>query len=147
MSLAPSAPPHQAVPLQGLNQGAIGVSVQHQPVLQILQEVQVLEGRPGLLPLLLGGPALVRGALQVVLEVHADGAGQHVVHHHHANVLPARLHTVQPKEFGQKGPGVLVQILGGRRSDVRGKWETAREGILTSWRDHTSLNAGMHNAS
>lgn len=59
----------------------------------------------------MGRPALVGGALEVVLEVHPHGAGQQVVHHHDPDVLPPGLHAVQPVKFGKEGPGVLVQVL------------------------------------
>ena len=110
------APPHQAVALQRLDERGEGVGIEHEPLRHVLDEVQVFVGGDALFFLLLAGPPLVRGALEVELEVHLDHARQHVVHHHHANVLPARLHTVQPVELGQQRPWVLVEVLGGRGS-------------------------------
>lgn len=82
-----------------------------------LLEVQVLEGGRGLGALLPRGAALVRGALQVVLVVHLQGARQHVVHHHDADGEAAALDAVEAVELWQQRPRVLVQILqrGGRQ--------------------------------
>lgn len=102
---------HQAVSLQGLNHGAVSVLVQDQPVLQVLHKVQIFEGGPGLLPLLLGRSPLIRGALQVILEVHADHAGKYVVHDHHPDVLPPGLDAVEAEKLGQQSARVLIQVL------------------------------------
>lgn len=102
---------HQAVSLQGLNHSTVSVLVQDQPVLQVLHEVQIFEGGPGLLPLLLGRSPLIRGALQVILKVHADNTGKDVVHDHYPNVLPPGLDAVEAEELGQQSARVLIQVL------------------------------------
>lgn len=43
--------------------------------------------------------------------VHVDHAGQQVVHHHQADVLPSRLDAVQTVELREQGPFVLIQVL------------------------------------
>lgn len=43
--------------------------------------------------------------------MHGDDPRKKIVHHHYANVLAPRLHTIQPIELGQQGPLVLVYIL------------------------------------
>lgn len=108
---------HQTVSLQSFNHGVVRVLVQHQSVLHVLHEVQVFECGLGLLPLLLGRSPLVGGALQVVFEVHADHAGQHVVHDNHADVLPARLDAVEAEKLGQQRTRVLIQVLEESRLD------------------------------
>lgn len=99
---------HQTVSLESLHQGVVSVRVQHEAVSEVLHEVQVLEGGPGLLSLLFGGPPLVRGALEVILEVHAHHPRQDVVHDTHTDVLAARLHAVQAIELGKQCARVLV---------------------------------------
>lgn len=101
---------YPAVSLQGLHQGIVGVSVEVEPFMHVL-EVQVLVDGTGLLPLLPGGTSLVGGALQVVLVVHLDGARQHVVHHHQPDVDASGLDAVQTVELRQQCAWVLVQVL------------------------------------
>lgn len=76
-----------------------------------MHKVQVFKGRLGFLSLLLGCSALVCGALQVKLQVHAEDARQNIVHYHNPDVFPSRLYAVQAEEFGEQRPRVLVQIL------------------------------------
>lgn len=104
---------HQAVPLQRLDERRKGVSVQQESLGHVLDEVQVLVGGDALLPFLLAGPPLVCGALEIKFEVHLDHAWQDVVHDHYPDVLAPGLHTVQPVEFGQERPRILVEVLGG----------------------------------
>lgn len=101
-----------AIPLQRLHQGVVGLSVEVQPVMHVL-EVQVLVGGTGFLTLLAVRPPLVCRALQVVLVVHLHRAWQHIVHHHQPDVHASRLDTVEPVELGQQCSGVLVQVLRG----------------------------------
>jgi len=54
--------------------------------MHVLQEVQVLKRGVGFLPLFSGRPSFVRGAFQVIGQVHPHGTRQHVVHHHDADV-------------------------------------------------------------
>lgn len=101
---------YPAVPLQGLNQGTVGVRVKVQALVHLLK-VQVFERGRGFGALLPRGAALVRGPLQVVLVVHLHGARQHVVHHHHADGDAAALDAVKAVELRQQCPRVLIQIL------------------------------------
>ena len=91
---------HPTVSLQGLHQGVVSLGIKVQALVHLL-EVQVLEGGRGLQSLLAVGPALVRGALQVVLVVHLERAREHVVHDHHADVHPAAVDVVEAVELGQ----------------------------------------------
>lgn len=102
---------YKAVPLQSLDQGITCVRIKQQPIGHLLHEVQVFESGLGFLTLLFGSPALVRGTLEVKLEVHTEHTRQNVVHHHDPDVLPAGLHAVQAKELGQQSARVLVQVL------------------------------------
>lgn len=74
-------------------------------------EVQIFVGRTSLLSLFPGCPSLVGGSLQVIFVVHFDGARQHVVHHHQADVDATRLDAVQSVELGQQCAWILVQVL------------------------------------
>lgn len=110
---------HQTVSLQGLHHRTVSVLVQDQPVLQVLHKVQVFEGGPGLFPLLLGRSPLIRGALQVILEVHADDTGKDVVHDHHPDVLPPGLDAVEAEKLGQQSARVLIQVLEMRKKEKK----------------------------
>lgn len=102
---------HQTVSLQSFDQGAISVLVKSKAFRNVTQKVQVFKSGLGLLPLLLGCSPLVRGALQVELEVHSHGTRQNVIHHHHPDVLASTLDTVEAEKLWQQGSGVLVQVL------------------------------------
>lgn len=106
---------HQTVSLQRFHQGVVRVHVQQESVWNVLHEVQVLESGSGLLTFFLGRSALAGGALQVELQVHAEDAGQDVIHHHDPDVLPAGLNAVQTEELGQQGARILVQVLRERK--------------------------------
>lgn len=97
--------------MDGLADGAVLVALHDQPVLHVLQEVQVLVRGHGLVPLLGRRPPLVGGALEVVLEVHLHGAREQIVHDDDADVLTRRLDAVESVKLGQQGPLVLVQVL------------------------------------
>lgn len=128
--------PHQTVSLQSFDQSAVCVLVQCETFRDVTQKVQVFESGFGLFSFLLGCPPLVRGALQVELEVHAYGARQNIVHHHDSDVLSPTLDTVEAKKLWQQSPGVLVQVLAGSVcAAVVGK-ETERHTVyyLVIWR-------------
>lgn len=103
--------PHQTVSLQGFDQSAVRVLVQAEAFGDVIQEVQVFKGWLGFLALLFGSSPLVRGPLQVKLEVHAHRARQDVVHHHHPDVFAPALDAVEAEELGQQRAGILVQVL------------------------------------
>ena len=105
--------PHQTVSLQSFDQSAVCVLVQREAFRDVTHKVQVFESGFGLFSFLLGCPPLVRGALQVELEVHAYRARQNIVHHHDSDVLPPTLDTVEAKKLWQQSPRVLVQVLAG----------------------------------
>ena len=110
----PSPPPHpshQTVSLQSFDQRAVRVLVQSEAFRNVAQEVQVFKSGLGLLSFLLGRSPLVRGALQIELEVHAYRAWQNIVHHNNSDVLAATLDAVEAEKFWQQSPGVLVQVL------------------------------------
>lgn len=104
----PETFPYPAVSLQGLHKGIVCFCIKIQPLVHVLQEVQVLKRGVGLLPLFSGCSSLVRGAFQVIGQVHPHGPRQDIVHHHDADVDASRLHAVQPVEFWQKSPWILV---------------------------------------
>lgn len=93
--------PYQTVPVDGLANRVVLVALHQNPLRPVLHEIQVFECGHGLVPLLCRRPPLVGGALQVVLEVHAHGARQQVVHDHDADVLAGRLDAVEPVELWQ----------------------------------------------
>lgn len=97
--------------MQSFDQGAVSVLVKSKAFRNVNQKVQVFKSGLGLLPLLLGCSPLVRGALQVELEVHSHGTRQNVIHYHHPDVLASTLDTVEPEKLWQQGSGVLVQVL------------------------------------
>lgn len=107
----PSSLPHQTVSLQSFDEGAVRVLVQREAIGNVAQEVQVLKSGSGLLPLLFGRSPLIRGALQVKLEVHAYSSWQNVVHHNNPDILAPALDAVEAKELWQQRPGILVQVL------------------------------------
>lgn len=102
---------HQTVSLQGFDQGTVRVLVKSKAFRNVTQKVQVFESGLGFLPLLLGCSPLVRGALQVELEVHSHRTRQNVIHHHHPDVLASTLDTVEAEKLWQQSSGVLVQVL------------------------------------
>lgn len=76
-----------------------------------MHQVQVFIGGKALHSLLWRSTTFVRGALQVVFEVHGHSAWQQVVHYHKADVLPSSLNAVEPIELWQQCTLVLVQVL------------------------------------
>ena len=62
---------HQTVSLQSFDQSAVCVLVQREAFGDVIQKVQIFKRGFGLLSFLLGCSPLVRGALQIELEVHA----------------------------------------------------------------------------
>lgn len=106
-----------------------------------MHEVQVFEGGPGLLTLLLGRSPLVSGPLQVVFEVHANHAGQDIVHNHHTDVLPARLDTVEAEKLGQQSARVLIQVLRMRGEERREEGENKR--IIKQLKMSCNLSAAV----
>lgn len=97
--------------MQGFDQGTVRVLVKSKAFRNVTQKIQVFKSGLGLLPLFLGRSPLVRGALQVELEVHSHRTWQNVVHHHHPDILASTLDTVEAEKLWQQGSGVLVQVL------------------------------------
>lgn len=112
--------PYPAVSLKCFHERVVSLCVKIQPFVHVLQEVQVLKRGVGFLSLFPGSSSLVRGALQVICEVHPHGARQDVVHDHDPDVNAARLHAVQSVKFGQESPWVLVQILKKKKKGKKG---------------------------
>lgn len=124
--------PHQTVSLQGFHQSAVCVLVHGEAFRNVIQKVQVFESGLGFLSFLLGRSPLVRGALQIKLEVHAHGAWQDIVHHNHSDVFAPALDAVQAKKLWQQSAGVLVQVLERRstpRPHGKRREEFNREGL------------------
>lgn len=94
--------------MQSFDQSVEGILVQSEAFGNVRQKIQVFESGLGLISFLLGGSPLVRGALQVELQVHADGARQNVVHRHDSDVLASALDAVEAEELGQQSAGVLI---------------------------------------
>lgn len=76
-----------------------------------MHEIQVLVRRDGFALLLGGGATLVRGALQVELQMHSHRAREQIVHDYDADVLTRSLNTVQSVKLWEQGTFVLVQVL------------------------------------
>lgn len=102
---------HQAVPLYSLAQRVEVVRFQQQAIGHVLDEVQVFVNGDSLFSLLRGSSSLIRGAFQVIFEVHGDDPRQEIVHHNNTDILTPRLNAIQSIKFGQEGALVLVYIL------------------------------------
>lgn len=102
---------HQAVPLYSFTQRVVIVCFEQQAIRHVLDEVQVLQSGDDFVPLFWGRAPLVGRAFEVIFNVHRDDPRKKIVHHHYANVLAPRLHTIQSIELGQKGSLVLVYVL------------------------------------